>query len=135
MSEALTMMTAEFIAMIGGMFVMFMIGSLAFVGVTPIFAVGEGIYIAIAATFNTWVLISTVQARISTNSLLIIPLIIGALAFTRLTKYRWAARYTIAILSGVGTGVVFSASVKAQIMATISKTVGGVLTGTPDPIS
>jgi len=135
MSEVLTMMTAEFIAMIGGMFVMFMIGSLAFIGVTPIFAVGEGIYIAIAATFNTWVLIATVQNRISTNSLLIIPLIIGALAFTRLTKYRWAARYTIAILSGVGTGVVFSASVKAQIMSTIQTVVGGVITGTPDPIS
>jgi hypothetical protein len=138
MSEVLTMPTFEFVAMIGGMFVMFFIGSLAFIGVTPIFAIGEGIYIAIAATFNTWVLISTVQNKISANSLLIIPMLIGALAFTRLTKYRWAARYTIAILSGVGTGVVFSASVKAQIMATIQTVVNGVLTGTvggtPDPI-
>ena len=135
MSEVLTMATYEFVAMIGGMFVMLFIGSLAFIGVTPIFAIGEGIYIAIAATFNTWVLISTVQNRISAESLLIIPMLIGALAFTRLTKYRWAARYTIAILSGVGTGVVFSASVKAQIMATIQTVVGGVLTGSPDPIS
>ena len=135
MSEALTMASSEFIAIIGGMFVMLMIGSLAFVGITPIFAIGEGIYIAIAATFNTWVLLATIQNRITANSLLIIPLLIGALAFTRLTKYRWAARYTIAIMSGVGTGVVFSASVKAQIMSTIQKVVGGVVTGTPDPIS
>jgi len=135
MSEVLTMATSEFIAMFGGMFVMLMIGSLAFVGITPIFAIGEGIYIAIAATFNTWVLLSTLQNRLTANSLLIIPVLIGALAFTRLTKYRWAARYTIAIMSGVGTGVVFSASVKAQIMSTIQKVVGGVITGTPDPIS
>ena len=135
MSEALTMASSEFIAIIGGMFAMLMIGSLAFVGITPIFAIGEGIYIAIAATFNTWVLLATIQNRITANSLLIIPLLIGALAFTRLTKYRWAARYTIAIMSGVGTGVVFSASVKAQIMSTIQKVVGGVVTGTPDPIS
>ncbi|MCW4037640.1 MAG: hypothetical protein NWF13_02760 [Candidatus Bathyarchaeota archaeon] len=129
------MATSEFIAMIGGMFVMLMIGSLAFIGITPLFAIGEGIYIAIAATFNTWVLLATLQNRLTANSLLIIPVIIGALAFTRLTKYRWAARYTIAIMSGVGTGVVFSASVKAQIMSTIQKVVGGVITGTPDPIS
>ena len=135
MSEALTMASSEFIAIIGGMFAMLMIGSLAFVGITPIFAIGEGIYIAIAATFNTWVLLATIQNRITANSLLIIPLLIGALAFTRLTKYRWAARYTIAIMSGVGTGVVFSASVKAQIMSTIQTVVGGVVTGTPDPIS
>lgn len=135
MSEVLTMASSEFIAMIGGMFVMLMIGSLAFIGITPIFAIGEGIYIAIAATFNTWVLLSTLQNRLTANSLLIIPVLIGALAFTRLTKYRWAARYTIAIMSGVGTGVVFSASVKAQIMSTIQKVVGGVITGTPDPIS
>ena len=135
MSEALTMASSEFIAIIGGMFVMLMIGSLAFVGITPIFAIGEGIYIAIAATFNTWVILATIQNRLTANSLLIIPVLIGALAFTRLTKYRWAARYTIAIMSGVGTGVVFSASVKAQIMSTIQTVVGGVVTGTPDPIS
>ncbi len=129
------MATSEFIAMFGGMFVMLMIGSLAFVGINPIFAIGEGIYISIAATFNTWVLISTLQSKLSANNLLIIPVLIGALAFTRLTRYRWAARYTIAIISGVGAGVVFSNSIKSQIMATIQKTVGGVLTGTPDPIS
>jgi hypothetical protein len=129
------MATSEFIAMFGGMFVMLMIGSLAFVGINPIFAIGEGIYISIAATFNTWVLISTLQSKLSANNLLIIPILIGALAFTRLTRYRWAARYTIAIISGVGAGVVFSNSIKSQIMATIQKTVGGVLTGTPDPIS
>ena len=136
MSEvAIPMMTAEFIAMVGGMFVMLAIGSLAFIGINPIFAIGEGIYIAIAATFNIWVLIATIQKQLDANSLLVIPLMIGALAFTRLTKYRWAARYTIAILSGVGTGVVFSQSVKAQIMSTIQTVVGGVIAGTPDPIS
>lgn len=135
MSEALTMASSEFIAIIGGMFVMLMIGSLAFIGITPIFAIGEGIYIAIAATFNTWVILATIQNRLTANNLLIIPVLIGLLAFTRLTKYRWAARYTIAIMSGVGTGVVFSASVKAQIMSTIQTVVGGVVTGTPDPIS
>lgn len=129
------MATSEFIAQFMGMFLMLSIGSLAFIGISPIFAIGEGIYIAIAATFNTFVLLSTLQSKISASTLLIIPALFGALAFTRLTKYRWAARYTIAILSGVGTGVVFSNSVKAQIMSTIQTVVGGVLTGTPDPVS
>ena len=135
MAEVLTIPTAEFVATIFGIFLYLSIGSLAFVGLTSLFAIGEGCFIAIAATFNVFVVVRSVATKLSANTLMIIPFLIGALAFTRLTKYRWAARYTIAIISGVGAGVVFPNSVKMQIMLPIQKTVTGILTGSPDPIS
>jgi hypothetical protein len=135
MAEVLTIPTAEFIATIFGIFLYLSIGSLAFLGLTSLFAIGEGCFIAIAATFNAFVVVRSVATKLNANALMIIPFLIGALAFTRLTRYRWAARYTIAIISGVGAGVVFPNSVKMQIMLPIQKTVTGVLTGTPDPIS
>jgi len=135
MSEVLTMPTAEFIASLYGIFLYLSIGSLAFVGLTSVFAVGEGCFIALAAVFNGFVVVRSVFNKLTVNSLMIIPFLIGALAFTRLTRYRWAARYTIAIISGVGAGVVFPNSVRSQIMLPIQSTVQGVLTGSPDPIS
>lgn len=134
-AEVLTVSTTEFIATMYAVFLYLSIGSLAFAGLTSIFAIGEGCFIAIAAVFNAFVVIRSVITKISINSFMIIPFLIGALAFTRLTRYRWAARYTIAIISGVGAGVVFPMSVKTQIMLPIQKTVEGVLTGTPDPLS
>lgn len=135
MSEVLTVSMTEFIATMYSVFLFLSIGSLAFFGLTSVFAIGEGCFIAIAAVFNAFVVFRSVATKINANTLMIIPFLIGALAFTRLTRYRWAARYTIAIISGVGAGVVFPNSVKTQIMLPISATVNGVLTGTPDPIS
>lgn len=135
MSEVLTVSMTEFIATMYSVFLYLSIGSLAFAGLTSIFAIGEGCFIAIAAVFNAFVVIRSVATKLNANSLMIIPFLIGALAFTRLTRYRWAARYTIAIISGVGAGVVFPNSVKTQIMLPIQSTVNGVLTGSPDPIS
>jgi hypothetical protein len=132
---AYEMMTAEFVAMVGGMFISFFIGSLVFFGMTPIFAVGEGVFIAVAGTINAIILARLLVSNLSLNALVIIPALIGALTFTRLTKYRWAARYPIAILSGVGAGVIFGPQIKSMILASISDTVLGVLTGTPDPIA
>ncbi len=46
----------------------------------------------------------------------IIPLLIGLSVLTRLTKYRWAARYSVSILSGIGVGVVFGLTIRANIL-------------------
>lgn len=66
---------------------------------------------------------------------LIIPVIIGLLSFTRLTKYRWAARYPVAALSGIGLGVFFGFNLRGSILAIITSTVDELITLQPDPFS
>ena len=132
--QQIEMQTPEFVAMVGGMFISLFIGSLVFFGVTSIFAIGEGCFIAIAGTYNAFVVFKRVGLSLSQDILYIVPFLVGFLAFTRLTRYRWAARYPIAILSGVGAGIVFSQMVKSMIMTAIQSTVDAVLTGTPDPL-
>ncbi len=129
------MATAEFIAMVGGMFISLFIGSLVFFGMTPIFAIGEGCFIAVAGTVNAIVLAKSLGNSLSANALMIVPALIGALVFTRLTRYRWAARYTVAIMSGVGAGVIFGPQIKSMVIQSITASVNGVLAGTPDPVS
>jgi hypothetical protein len=130
----LEMNALEFYAMVGGMFISLFIGSLVFFGVTSIFAIGEGCFIALAGAFNLFVVARSTGNQLSANIWMILPFLIGALAFTRLTKYRWAARYPVAIMSGVGAGIVFSRQVQSMIMASIQSSVDAVLTGTPDPL-
>jgi hypothetical protein len=128
------MNTAEFLAMVWGMLISLFIGSLVFFGVTSIFAIGEGCFIALAGAFNLFVVARSTGNLLNSNIWMILPFLIGALAFTRLTKYRWAARYPVAIMSGVGAGIVFSRQVQSMIMASIQSSVEAVLTGSPDPL-
>ena len=132
--QQLEMNALEFYALIGGMFISLFIGSLVFFGVTSIFAIGEGCFIALAGAFNLFVVARSTGNQLSGNIWMILPFLVGALAFTRLTRYRWAARYPIAIMSGVGAGIVFSRQVQSMIMASIQSSVEAVLTGTPDPL-
>jgi len=71
------------------------------------------------------------QGRIT----LIIPVIIGLLSFARLTKARWLARFPVAILSGLGIGVMFGLVIRSQILNVITMTLNEVITGSPDRIS
>ena len=53
----------------------------------------------------------------------IVPLLLGLLVFTRLMrKYAWVSRYPTAILTGVGTGVMFGATFDAQVLSQIGMT-------------
>jgi hypothetical protein len=60
--------------------------------------------------------------------LLIIPLIIGFLLFSRVTKFRWAARYPTAILSGIGLGLVFGLTIRTQILTLLTSTIDALMT-------
>lgn len=66
---------------------------------------------------------------------LIIPVIIGLLSFTRLTRFRWAARYPVAALSGIGLGVFFGFNLRGSIIAIVTSTVDELITLQPDPFS
>jgi len=81
-------------------------------------------------------LMSTALTPISGGRVLLaIPVIIGLLAFTRLTRFRWLARYPITILSGIGIGLFFGLNLRAQIINPIALTIKDVVTGTPDRFS
>jgi hypothetical protein len=66
---------------------------------------------------------------------LIIPLLIGFLAFARLTSYRWLARYPVALLSAVGVGVVISTTIRSDILPAITATTTDIIARVPDPAS
>ena len=66
---------------------------------------------------------------------LLIPLIIGLLAFTRWTRFRWSARYPTAVLSGIGVGLMVGLQVRSSIVSMIVETVNDAFLGRPDPIS
>jgi hypothetical protein len=66
---------------------------------------------------------------------LIIPLIAGLLTFTRLTRYRWTARYPVALLAGVGLGISIGPTIDSDLLGAITQTVGNVVTGYPNPVS
>jgi hypothetical protein len=66
---------------------------------------------------------------------LAIPFILGLLTFTRLTRFRWAARYPVALLAGVGLGVAVGPTLEADFLGAATQTVGNVMSGYPDPYS
>lgn len=58
----------------------------------------------------------------------VIPLIIGVLLFTRLTKYAWLSRYPVAMMVGVGTGLSIRSMAQAQFIGQIQATILPVTT-------
>jgi hypothetical protein len=72
------------------------------------------------------------------NIILIIPVIIGLLAFTQITKFKWVARYPTAILSGISIGALWGLSIRGQLLAPITQTIAAAFTTTGlygDPIT
>jgi hypothetical protein len=63
---------------------------------------------------------------------LILPLLVGLLFFTRYIKtYTWLARYAVAILIGIGTGISIRTVVGAQIIEQIQVTIIPILVQDP----
>jgi hypothetical protein len=93
-----------------------------FKGWNPFFATSEHIYIAGTTAVGIW---TTMQSLYSsafvpilngTNILLILPVLAGLLTFTRYTRYRWLARYPVAMLSGIGLGIIVGQTLRPQIL-------------------
>jgi hypothetical protein len=98
------------------------------------FATAENVFIGAGSVLALNVMFSTLASNLtqiaSGRFLLIIPVIAGAMAFTRLTRYRWAARYPTAILGGVGVGVIFGLNIRSQIIAMITSSIKDLTTAT-----
>lgn len=106
-------------------------------GASVPFDICESIIIGAAITMNLVAVYNSLMNSAFTKIgggiyWLLIPCAIGILAFTRLTRYRWMARYPIAIMSGVGIGVVTGPLIRSQILDFTISNIQGVVTRTPD---
>ena len=95
----------------------------------PIFRLGQQAVIG-AATAHYIVLNFTsvynnaITPMMGGNLLLIIPLFLGLLMYTRLkNEIAWVARYPTAVLVGVGTGVMIAGTLRGQIIDQMKNTV------------
>lgn len=102
----------------------------------PYFRFGQqaiiGSTIAHYVLFNMKTLINMALIPISKGDLLlIIPLVLGLLMYTRLTKeYAWIAKYPTSVLVGVGIGVMIAGTLRGQIIDQIKATVVNIFTAT-----
>jgi hypothetical protein len=99
----------------------------------PIFRIGQQAVIG-AATAHYIILNfesvykNALTPMMSGNLLLIIPLFLGLLMYTRLKKETaWLARYPTAVLVGVGTGVMIAGTLRGQIIDQLKATVVDIL--------
>jgi len=114
--------------------------SMMFLGDTYFSSFGERWYVGATVGYTFFVVYESYKASAfdfiaAGRWWLIIPVIIGLLSFTRLTKYRWAARYPVAALSGIGLGVFFGFNLRGSIIAIITSTVNELITLQPEPFS
>jgi hypothetical protein len=126
----------EIIIMLLGVFLSLGTFSFAFIGDTYWFSISESIFIGGGIAVGIYSIIGSIQGSFASGGwLTIIPFIIGALAFTRWTRYRWLARYPVSILSGVGLGVTVGSTIRGQIWAGVIQIIQDIQNLTPDPIS
>lgn len=114
--------------------------SFVFFGDTLPFTISESIFIGGAMALSIFNAInglqsSSIEMILAGHVTLIIPLIVGILAFTRLTKWRWAARYSVSVSAGIGVGLIFGLQIKSNILLFITEGANTLISGTPDPIS
>ena len=119
----------QLIMMFSGIAIGIMGLSLLWFGNTYFFAFAEnwliGGYAGIYLAANIDGLNSTALKQIAAGRfLLIIPLIAGFLVFTRWTRFRWAARYPVAIMSGVGLGAIVGLTMRSQLISMVTTTAG-----------
>jgi len=104
------------------------------------FIIPEGIYIGAFAANSFIQIYRSFQATVWNyvmvgQAILIIPVIVGLLGFARLTKFRWVARYPVAVLSGAGVGALFGLSLRGQFLAVVGDTMTSVMNPVLDILS
>lgn len=114
--------------------------SYAFYQRSSAFIIPEGIYIGAFAANSFIQIYRSFQATVWNyvtvgQTILIIPVIVGLLGFARLTKFRWVARYPVAVLSGAGVGALFGLSLRGQFLAVVGDTLTSVTSPTFDVAS
>ena len=73
---------------------------------------------------------NAVTPLMSGDILMVIPLILGLLMYSRLNQpLSWLARYPSSVLIGIGTGVMVAGTVSGQVLDQIAVTITDVLNG------
>lgn len=115
--------------------------SFLWLGDSIFYDIAERFFIAATVCFSFFAAYTSLRGSLTdivNNPLLIVPVIIGLFAFSRLTRYRWMARYPVSILSGIGLGIAFgltlrssviNAAVKAVQYITLGNLQGGYISG------
>jgi hypothetical protein len=100
---------------------------------TPLFKFAEYSFIGLAAAYTGVRSIRTLLQIAVTpigqgEVILVIPLILGLLLYTRFSRdLRWISRWPMAVLIGVGLGVTLRSAVEAQFLAMIRATFANVI--------
>jgi hypothetical protein len=106
--------------------------SFLWLGDSIFYDISERFFIAATVCFSFFAAYTSLQsslADIANNPILIVPVIIGLFAFSRLTRYRWMARYPVSILSGVGLGLAFGLTLRSSVINAAVKSVDYFVTG------
>jgi hypothetical protein len=118
------------------------IGSYTFVffGDHYLYSINENLYLGGGVVYSIWAIYTQLKGSLVDNLAqghwtVIIPFIIGLSVLTRLTKFRWAARYSVSVLSGIGIGVVFGLTIRTGILVPVRATAESLLNLSPDPLS
>lgn len=82
-------------------------------------------------SLNTRVITEGISAG---NWLRIVPLLIGILLFTNITRYKWISRYPQVIIMGIGMGVMVGLLIRGQVIANLILTLNDFSSFTPDPV-
>jgi phosphoglycerol transferase MdoB-like AlkP superfamily enzyme len=122
----------EWVILIVGAVLSYCAWTYAFVQDNKAYALAENIYLGGSSIYAIITIIKSISSSgldpLSAGHIsFIIPIVIGLLAFTRLTRFRWAARYSTAVMSGVGVGVIFGLNIRTQILAAVTSTANDLL--------
>ncbi len=91
----------------------------------PVFRFAEHMYVGLAGGYAVAVAFDNVKTSaliplFKGEYLLILPVMIGCLVFTRLSvRYSWLARYPVAIMVGIGTGLSLRGIPSSQILTQV----------------
>lgn len=62
--------------------------------------------------------------------ILVVPIVLGILQLTRITKWSWIARYPSSLLVGVGIGITLAATLQGQIISQVADIGGSIIRST-----
>ncbi|MEM2922389.1 MAG: hypothetical protein QXF26_08760 [Candidatus Bathyarchaeia archaeon] len=134
------MSPVEIVIMAIGVFLATCFALYLWLGENILYHIAESFYIGGIVALGIFSLYKSLAASVfdpmaKGKIILIIPVIIGLFAFARLTKARWLARYPVAIMSGIGIGVIFGLTIRSQIINVVVMTVDEVIKASPDRLS
>lgn len=130
-------MSLELISMVVGAILAIFFATYIFIGDTYWYYFAENFYIGGIVALTLFSIYNNLKSSVidpllSGTYIVIIPTIIGLMAFSRMTRFRWLARYPVAILSGIGIGISFGLIIRSQVLNLVTVSISDVMNAKPD---